>query len=489
MALGGAQFEAKVDRSGTHHLWLGARSSRGVGQVRVDGKLQTAARLAWELEHGPVDDGYRVVSCPDNPSCVRVDHLTIQQYASSAAPARSRSARGAGSISAVSKGVWKIGVTAGVDDRGRRLRTFRTVHGTRTEAAKALAALVTEVGDGRGLLRQSEKQITVDELVDWYLEFARDERGLDHSTLIGYSDAYVHWLKEPLGRKRASSITMAELDKAFGRMRRAGLSRSRMNNGRALLSGAFKWGKRHGKVARNPVDGFELPTSMHTPRHTTAPELSELLRVLDVADEHDPTIAPVLKLGATTGLRRGELSGLRRDRLRLDRQELVVDMAVNDAGGVVVVKQTKTRSRRVVSLDDATVALLREHLAAMDARATECGVTITTDAFVFSLDPACAAPLRPEFLTRRMRHLRKEHNLTDGSFDATILALRKWSTSELMDAGFNPAAVSGRQGHTAQVMLHHYSTRRQSADKAAANHLGNRVFGTGVSGLRSDHDA
>ena len=46
---------------------------------------------------------------------------------------------------------------------------------------------------------------------------------------------------------------------------------------------------------------------------------------------------------------------------------------------------------------------------------------------------------------------------------------------ELMDAGFNPAAVSGRQGHTVQVMLHHYSTRRQSADKAAADHLGARV--------------
>ena len=68
-------------------------------------------------------------------------------------------------------------------------------------------------------------------------------------------------------------------------------------------------------------------------------------------------------------------------------------------------------------------------------------------------------------------------SLTDGSFDATILALRKWTTSELMDAGFNPAAVSGRQGHTVQVMLHHYSTRRQSADKAAAEHLGQRIHG------------
>ena len=247
-------------------------------------------------------------------------------------------------MTALKPGVWKIGVTAGVDRLGQRRRTFRTVHGTRKDTAKALAALVTEVGDGHRLLRQKDKQLTVDELVAWYLEFAREDRGLDHSTLTGYEDAYSHWLKEPIGQKRASSITMAELDKAFGRMRRSGLSRSRMNNARALLSGAFKWGKRHGKVTSNPVDGFELPTSTHTPRHTTAPELEDLLRLLATADEHDGMLAPVLKLGATTGLRRGELSGLRRDRLHLGRQELIVDTAINDAGGVVVEKQTKTRS-------------------------------------------------------------------------------------------------------------------------------------------------
>ena len=139
------------------------------------------------------------------------------------------------------------------------------------------------------------------------------------------------------------------------------------------------------------------------------------------------------QLGATTGLRRGELSGLRRT-------------------------------------DEATADLLRQHLAEMDARAALCGTSVPPDGFAFTLDPTCNTPMRPELLTRRMRQLRKELGLTDGSFDATMLALRKLTTSELMDAGLNPAALSGRQGHTVQVMLHHYSTRRESADKAAAEH-------------------
>ena len=481
MALDRVRFEAKIDRNGEHHLWLGAVAANGVGQVRVDGKLVTAPRAAYELEHGPVGTGLRVLTCPDEPGCVRVDHLRVEQHGSSKpAEARKRAARGAGSIEAISRGVWKICVTAGLDSDGRRRRTYRTIRGTRTDAAKALAALVTEVGDGSRLPRQSDKHLTVDALVEWYVTFAAEERGLEHSTLVGYEDAYSHWLGDVIGTKRASSVTMADLDKAFGRMRRASLSHSRMNNARSVLSGAYKWGKRHGKVTFNPVDGFELPTSKHTPRATTAPEIEDLLRLLDIADQHDEILAPVLKLGATTGLRRGELSGLRRNRVNLDRHELIVDAAINDAGGIVVEKQTKTRSRRSVSLDAATVAVLEQHIAAMDARAALCGTTVAADGFVFSLDPTCATPFRPELMTRRMRQLRKEHGLTDGSFDATILALRKWTSSELMDAGFNPSAVSGRQGHTVQVMLHHYSTRRQSADKAAADHLGQRIHGRGT---------
>jgi integrase len=243
------------------------------------------------------------------------------------------------------------------------------------------------------------------------------------------------------------------------------------------LSGAYKWGKRDRKVSSNPVDRFELPKSVQSRKPSKTPELGDLLRLLSGADEHDPCLAPVLKLGATTGMRRGELAGLRRDRLRLNGRELVVDTAVNDAGGVIVEKRTKTQRDRVVSIDDATVAMLRTHLADMDHRARLCGTTVSANAFVFSLDPGCRVPMRPEFMTRRMRVLRAKLSIDAGDFDATILALRKWTSSELMDAGFNPSAVSDRQGHTVQTMLHHYSSRRRSADRAAADHLGTQVHG------------
>ena len=177
MPLDRARFEARVDRSGPHHIWLGARSPGRGGQVRVDGKLLTAARAAWEIDNGPVPDGARVLSCADEPACVRVDHLQLDLRTRSAgSPSKKRSPRGAGTITAISPGVWKIGVTASLDRLGQRRRTFRTIYGTRSDAATALAALVTEIRDGHHPLGQRDKQLTLDSLVAWYLEFARQDR-------------------------------------------------------------------------------------------------------------------------------------------------------------------------------------------------------------------------------------------------------------------------------------------------------------------------
>jgi len=60
-------------------------------------------------------------------------------------------------------------------------------------------------------------------------------------------------------------------------------------------------------------------------------------------------------------------------------------------------------------------------------------------------------------------------------FDGSILALRKFTSSELLDAGFNISMVAQRQGHGTQVLARHYSKARASSDRKAAEHLGRVV--------------
>lgn len=62
-------------------------------------------------------------------------------------------------------------------------------------------------------------------------------------------------------------------------------------------------------------------------------------------------------------------------------------------------------------------------------------------------------------------------------FDASILALRKFTSSELLDAGFNISLVADRQGHGPGVLMKHYARGRGRAKKEAAAHLGRVVHG------------
>jgi hypothetical protein len=79
--------------------------------------------------------------------------------------------------------------------------------------------------------------------------------------------------------------------------------------------------------------------------------------------------------------------------------------------------------------------------------------------------------------------LRREEAAARGDtefFDGSILALRKFTSSELLDAGFNISLVAQRQGHGPQVLVKHYARSRPSAERKAAEHLGQVVHGADV---------
>ena len=81
------RFDKFVDRSGEHHIWLGAtRPDVGTGRFKVSGKPLPAHQVAWELTHGSLRDGERIEPCPEVPACVRVDHLRSNVAAPSAVP-------------------------------------------------------------------------------------------------------------------------------------------------------------------------------------------------------------------------------------------------------------------------------------------------------------------------------------------------------------------------------------------------------------------
>ena len=82
--------------------------------------------------------------------------------------------------------------------------------------------------------------------------------------------------------------------------------------------------------------------------------------------------------------------------------------------------------------------------------------------------------------------LRREHSAGFNlNFNLSFNGFRKFTSSELLDAGFNISVVAQRQGHSPEILAKHYSKARMSVRREAADHLGRIVHGA-ARGARHD---
>lgn len=241
------RLAAKTDTSGDHHRWQGATGASGTPQIRVDGRLTTVRRVVWELAHGPLAPKATVAACPDEPTCVRLEHLSLGR--SRHTPARPkpvlrrRARRGSGTMREVRPGVWELAVTA---EGNRR---YRTVRGTRTEATATLARLVAEAG-GRA--------DTLDALIGAYLAHLEDEARRP-ATIRRYRQLWRDWLSPSLATRSPTELSRPAMERTLVTMAKAGQSHSSTHQAAVLLSGGLAWARRQGHIEHNPALALRLP--------------------------------------------------------------------------------------------------------------------------------------------------------------------------------------------------------------------------------------
>lgn len=67
----------KASPQGDCLVWTGQKCPKGYGRLRLNGHLERAHRLMYELHHGEIQAGAVVMHSCDNPACINIAHLSV----------------------------------------------------------------------------------------------------------------------------------------------------------------------------------------------------------------------------------------------------------------------------------------------------------------------------------------------------------------------------------------------------------------------------
>ena len=175
-----------------------------------------------------------------------------------------------------------------------------------------------------------------------------------------------------LGRVPLARLTPQHLQELYSELRTAGLSPMSIRYVHAELHRALEQAVRWDAVPCNVASLVDPPQAPRRPLQTLAPE--QVRRLLAAAE--GDRFEALYVLAVTTGMRRGELLGLRWVDVDLQGQALAVTASLQRevVEGLVRVEPKTSRSRRRVLLTQAPVACLDRHRAAQHSERAREGV-------------------------------------------------------------------------------------------------------------------
>lgn len=168
--------------------------------------------------------------------------------------------------------------------------------------------------------------LTVEDLIDRFLHEYSRPKIKDLASYRLHVRKYFRMVLPLIGKFVAAMLKPADVAKlrdTLGGSYAPGTTRVCL----AYLGAAYAWAVKLGLVTSNPVKGVERPTAESSIDYYSRDEIIDLLRCAAAratASPDDQLIACLVHLAVFTGLRRGELLGLRWQDLDCDSQRLTI---------------------------------------------------------------------------------------------------------------------------------------------------------------------
>ncbi len=264
-----------------------------------------------------------------------------------------------GHIKNLGKGKFGLFANAGKNPgTGKRHRIYRTFHGNITGARKELARLETELNQGTF---QESTKITVAQYLRWWLEQHSMGGGLAPATVQSYHFLIEKHLIKSLGALKLEELTTMHIQAAYVTPAiKKQLSPRTIEYAVKVLRTALKDAvKKYKFIKENPAEMVETPTKhKHQIRVLTGEEMGKFLAAAKDLREY-----PIILTALYTGMRRGEILGLRWCDIDFDKATATISQTVQRiiGQGLVFKDCPKTESGfRTIDLPASVLTVLRQ---------------------------------------------------------------------------------------------------------------------------------
>jgi integrase len=369
---------------------------------------------------------------------------------------------------------WYVVVDLARGSDGKRRQKWHGGFRTRKEAEAERARIVNELNGG-GYLEPSS--ITLEEWVrDGWLPTTKS--GVKPSTHHSYERNLELHVLPRLGRSELRQLTPSALNRVYAELlaeghqtQDRGLSAKTVRYIHTIIHKALADAVDAGLLGTNVAERAKPPRPRSTqPAEITFWEPEELREFLEFVSGH--RLEAAWHLAAMTGMRRGEVLGLRWQDVDLNGARVSVRQALVSVGYHVLMSSPKNHQARVIDLDPGTVEQLRRQWERQLVDRRDWGSECEDRDLVFCLENG--TPHHPHCLSQAFERLVEKSGLPR----IRLHDLRHTHATIAVRAGVPVKVISERLGHESPAFtLKQYAHVIPGMQAEAASAIARMTFG------------
>ena len=345
---------------------------------------------------------------------------------------------------------------------GKRICTYHTIKARSKQSAERLRDELRVRLELEGT--QVATQTRVGELLDSYVDYKADSGTVEASTVKDYRYS-ANFVRKYIGDVVISDLTTEDVNGMMAAALKEGYAPKSISKPFRLLKQALKDAVMRDVISKNVCDFCTPPR--RTKDEINALTRAEATRMLELAKLANPArLALAITLALTTGMRRGEICGLKWSDIDFERSELTVRHALAVCEGGYYLKDPKTHKSRTIPLIPDTASMLKAVREHQEASWRRIG-TKAPDYYVCGSTDDADSPYNPALLGKEFKGF-----CSMNGFECTFHDLRHTFATLMISSGVDVRTVSSYLGHASPAMtLDVYASVDPDAKRAAVGKI------------------